>query len=430
MKKHLYIYILPLLMFLGACQKNEVESVFDQSPEDRTNSEISRIKSDLVGNEYGWLSEYYYNDSTMHTTMVFHFNNDNRVEIESVFEDYLNKESNYKMRYSQQFDLTFDTYCVLGYLMDQTKYADFRWELESEADGEYKFISRASKTEGISYLTLKRADETTATYLKEQQVIHKVRTKLANDPEKSYFRNLRVNGLPYGFKFSFNIYNDEASFFGPMNGGLGTFTTIVAINGNGTVTLNEPLDLGGVFIREFVLNEADDMFVITKDEVISGAGAILYDNAPPFTMNGIASFVAGQIGFLSRNFSPKLQRVVEGIRKDLPSFVSFQLYNAWGQVLVQTNPAQDGTNMWDGQRDIAITVVAQDLISYDNTDATTRIPADRSWFKPAYETNEYLQFLYDTFLCDPEGLYIVQEANGYFTFVSKSDPTLHITFKL
>lgn len=419
MKKQILLYLLPVLALFSACQDTEVDNLFDESPEARTNAAITKVKSDLIGSEYGWLSEYYYNDSTMHTTLLFHFKEGNRVVIESVFEDYLSKESNYTMKYAQQLDVTFDTYNVLGYLMDETHFADFRWELESEIEDGYKFISRADKSEGISYLTLKRADETTAEYMAAQRVIHSVRMKLAHNPEKSYFRNLRTTTLPYGYKFTFNKYNDEVSFFGPFNGSLGTFTTKAIISGDGKVKLEQPLDLGGVFIRELSYNDQFDAFVISDSDGIEGA--IIYDTAPAFTLNGLTDYFLSWSYSNVMKYSSKAQVMINGVKEALPSFVVTQFYPNWGVLLI-ADPAPDGKNRWDGQISIKYTKLAENLVSLDNTEATYF----RTWFEPIYNNNASLKSLYDEFFCNPEGLYIDYIESGVIYLVSKADPTLYI----
>ena len=419
MKLRFFKYIIPALFLLGACQETEVDKLFNETPEARTAAEIARVKNDLIASELGWSAEYYYKDSTMHTTLVLDFKEDDRVVIKSVFDDFLEKESSYKMKYAQQFDLTFDSYSVLAFLMEETHYADFRWELESANEGEYKFISRADKSEGISYLTLKKADETTHTHLEEQRVIHSIRLKLVHNKEKSFFRNLRTDASPYGYRFSFNQYSDEATFFGVVDGALAPFTTKVIINGDGTVDLAEPLNIGGAFVKQFTYDEVNDAFIISGSDGVSGS--VSYDNQPFITLKTADLFISFRFSYINDN-SHNVNMLMDDIIKDMPGLITFQFYNGGLKgVLGVTDPAHDGTNKWDGFTGVSYEKLSDNLV-YINATTHTFF---RAWFEPVYNSNASLKKLYDEFFCSPDGMF-VDIIDDKVYLISKTDPSLYV----
>ncbi|MCG8581227.1 MAG: DUF4302 domain-containing protein, partial [Bacteroidales bacterium] len=317
MKKHIIRYFLPMLLLMGACQNNEVDKVFVDSPEERTNKKVEEMSANLINSEYGWIADYYFGDSILNTPLKLQFKENERVVIESVFEGYEKKESNYKIKYAQQLDLTFDTYSVLAYLVEDTRAADFRWELESETEDSYKFISRADIYEGQSYFTITKAGANANELMAEQRKIHEVRKRLENDPKKSFFRNLRVEGFRFGFRFDFNRYTDQMRLFGPFNGGdnYSYFVSKVDIKPDGKILLEEPLKIANKTITEFAYNADTDAFEITNNGV---TGKIFYDTEPYSTRSGLSDFFLG-FGFSYADaYGPKAGSLSEKMIAEVP----------------------------------------------------------------------------------------------------------------
>jgi len=423
MKKQVLLYILPVLIFISACQKNEVDTLFKDTPEARTNAEIAEVKSDLIGSQYGWMSEYYYNDSVMHTTLLFKFKEDNRVEIISVFDDYLNKVSNFKMKYAQQLDLTFDTYSVLSFLMDETHFADFRWELENTGEGEYKFISRADKSEGISYLTLKKADANADARMVELTEIHQIRKKLVRDMSQSFFRNLVFTALADKYSFEFDQYKDEVTFTGVSDGKIVSFKTKIEITREGKVILQDPLVVDGKQIREFLFVEEDNTLVITDSDGLEGS--VMYDRAPAFTVTGIADFFLSNNMNFASEYSVALQQYYDGMKEAVPTLTGTQLYSQWGYLLLFSNtPPAGSTQRHDGFAGVKYMKVAEDLIYIDSSAAG--IFRGDDWFKALISSNQAAQVFFGAYFFDPQGLYVVYDSPGFLYLVSKSYPQLYM----
>ncbi|TAJ15517.1 DUF4302 domain-containing protein [Marinilabiliaceae bacterium JC017] len=423
MMKIKYIFILLLaLPSLFSCHKEEVEDLFDESPEQRTNKEVSAIRDGLMTSEHGWVADYYFNDSTMHTTMLFRFDEDNRVEIESVYEDYRKRESNYSIRYSQQIDLIFDTYSVMSLLVDAVKKADFRWELEQNSEDSYRFVSRATDAEGATVLVLNRADETALAYMEELFEINKMRIKITRDPSKSFFRNLAFTTSPLKLSFEFNAGLDVATLSGLVNEEPITHTTKVIVSKTG-FKLEKPLILDGMTISEFTYSEAMDLFLISNEG--GPEGAIMYDNAPAFTIPGIADYFLSNNFSIVTDYSNKLLPHIDAIKTDIPNFRAFQLYASWGYLLCLTDPPHDGKNNWSGFANVGYYKADEDRILLD----PSNMALFKEWFYEVYKTNTSAQ-LFINILLDPNGLYVVYDSGNDFFLISSSYPDYYVKVTL
>lgn len=423
MKKNIIYYIFGILVLFYSCSESEVVDVFDKSPEERTSQVIKKIEEDLKASPNGWLAEYYYADSLIHTTLLFKFKDNNRVEIYSVFDKYLKKESGYRLNYAQQVDLVLETYSVMSLLVDATRAADFRWELQSSEEGkEYKFVSRTIRNKETSFLTLKKAEGNAEAYMANQRKIHLVKQKLVNDSKKSYFRNLRIKPSNKGYKYEFNLYKDEIAFTGLFDGKIKRFKTKVVISPDGKIKLNEPLNIDGAFIREFTYDDVLDVLNITDSDNLSGA--VVYDNAPAVELPGRADYLLKHDFHVIDSYSIKALEFQKALKGAIPNLRSIQMYMKRGYFLAYTNPPHDGKVRHGGFAKIKYTKVAEDRI-------VAGIGGLRfySWFQQIFIDRSDIRDWFVAYIFDAEGFYVDVTPENKIFLISKKDATFYFNIR-
>ncbi|MCY4780758.1 DUF4302 domain-containing protein [Sphingobacterium sp. UT-1RO-CII-1] len=115
------IWYLSLFIFVGvSCKKNEVELVFDKTPNERVNDQIELINKTMVSAEYGW-------KATVGTGLKggygFYFDFDDQ-QVVGMVADLTDKsaieyvESNYRIKQDNGVTLIFDTYNYISMLND------------------------------------------------------------------------------------------------------------------------------------------------------------------------------------------------------------------------------------------------------------------------------------------------------------------------
>lgn len=134
-------YILPLVLLLTACSKDE--PVFNETPDERLNKTLSEYQAALVSSPTGWKATITPGSGGIYH-FYFRFNNENRVFMFADFDTTTSKyqkESSYRLKALQQPTLIFDTYSYLHLLSDPDAsvnggdygvglYSDFEFSLD------------------------------------------------------------------------------------------------------------------------------------------------------------------------------------------------------------------------------------------------------------------------------------------------------------
>jgi hypothetical protein len=93
--------------------------------------------------------------------------------------------------------------------------------------------------------------------------------------------------------------------------------------------------------------------------------------------------------------------------------------------LLYADPAPDEENNWDGKIGYQLEQLGEDLIRFNDENTTVGF-RESEWFSKVYE-NQWTKFLYDDFLADEQGLYIVRMMDNSGTYlISKSNPEYYI----
>lgn len=313
--KKIVLFISLFTMVFCSCQKEEVDEIFDQTPEERVSEQLNAVQADLKSNEMGWLSTYTFSEGTEELVLVIKFIDDSRAEI-SAPELGMKQESSYTLRYTQQVDLIFDTYSFLAWLVDLGYKADFRWELDKQDDGQYFFKSRAASNEGESELIMAKA---TPEKLQFALRIQALKAKMKPNTDISYFRALE---LATGERFDYSFVNNKVVFEHIVNEEIVRFESEITLNDNGFV-LTTPFVVDGKSISEFEYDEATGNFtIINADGVVGG---INFSNSPvilPFGISEFGTSVADLLFIPSLNLkhcSSKFSELYNSVDADLKS---------------------------------------------------------------------------------------------------------------
>jgi hypothetical protein len=131
----------------------------------------------------------------------------------------------------------------------------------------------------------------------DQKMIQDVRVNIRTDMSKSFFRNLRTDGSPFGYRFGYNEYTDEMQFEGVFDGQLSRFITKVDIQTDGSIDLEKPLVISGNEVRQFKYDEENDAIKITDSDGVEGA--IIYDNRPFMNRKGLSDdFIRMRLSYI------------------------------------------------------------------------------------------------------------------------------------
>lgn len=324
MRKIIYIFLISIVLF--SCDKTEIENAFDKSPEQRVDANLSALNKKLIDNKQGWLTTYVYDNGNTESIITLKFLENNRVEMSFPLDSKV-AISSYRLDYTQQIDLVFDTHCELAQLVEDEKAADFRWQLETDEENKISFVSRNEKTVGITYLNLEKfTDDRLAVMTK----IQTVKARLKSDINISYFRTL---DLESGERFDYSFNANKVVFTSLDKEGVEqVFETEITFTDAG-FTLNTPFEVGDQSISEFVYNEEKNQFTTT-------GGLIKYSNSPAVIPQAIAGYDNGTQylflpSFCLEGSSPKFAAIYSKVTADLAALgISFpKMYLTKGKYL-------------------------------------------------------------------------------------------------
>ncbi|WP_461640495.1 DUF4302 domain-containing protein [Labilibaculum euxinus] len=406
--RKIILFISILSIAFSSCEKEDVEEIFDKSPEERVTEQLNTVRADLMSNEMGWHSTYTYNEGKETLLLLLKFIDDTRVEITVPERGNYKKEAGYSLRYTQQIDLIFETHSFLADLVDKGRKADFRWELEKQEDGQYFFKSRAASNEGESELNMMKATP-------ENLKIAFMKSYMRTDETKSFFRNLELTS---GEKYGYSCIDNKVTFKYIEKEKVVIFESEVNMNNDGFV-LTTPFVIDGKSISEFEYDSTTGNFSIINADGVDGG--INYDVAPAFTVKGVVDQFL-DINFKSIiDYSTNLQVAIPVLQDSVPNFNSFQLYSDWGYLLCYA-PGTEGGN-WAGFSKMNFTKTDEDLLTigwegyvYGN------------WWKKIYY-NDGGQLILN-FLLDENGLYVIQAGKKEYYLVSKSNPSYYCLVEL
>ncbi len=408
MKKLLLLLLISFVLF--SCEQTEIDNVFESSPEQRVKVKIEELKSKLLSNKEGWYAEYQYDNDKKEALLHFNFKENNRVDIQSSFNEYQNKESTYTLNYTEQLNLVFNTHNVLASFVEGFEGGDFRWNLVSIEQDTITFKSR----EGNTQLVLKKSDGTHSDIILAQ---YNIKPKLLPNPYRSYYRTLELDGLPTKYSFSFNEGNFSVSFkYKDAAGVIKEHISKVLALSNDKFELQTPLIINDKEVKTFNYNSANETFEI-EGSLLTGAinygsKAFAIDNAADLFINSNTWYQLVNPSNSLKPFTDQLLNI-PGTNHQIQWYVnafSFALKANYVYSIV------NGSNTWVGPNITEYKKLNTDEISLVFAGTNRGITPDIL----ALFNSGYNQLVFNA-----NGFDVIPHNNGNFTFVLKDAPQVY-----
>lgn len=133
MKNHKYIVLGIVLLLTGACRNTEEELIFEQSADERAQSAITNLEQRLTAPANGWVLRYKPVSESGRYVVLFDFNEDGSVRIQTDFgvndNEFYDQTITYRVDNSLGLELILETYSFFSYLFEQNG-ASFEAEFE------------------------------------------------------------------------------------------------------------------------------------------------------------------------------------------------------------------------------------------------------------------------------------------------------------
>lgn len=281
------ISMLLLLMFVSSCTDNEVEPLFEQSINERTDEFMSAYQDVLTKPENGWVGYYSPNKSFGAYAVVMKFDDDGNVKINSDYDEGIHDNTiTYRLDKTLKIEMVFESYSVFSEIFslnDNANQGEFVFNVLSATDEEIVLESKLDYGDDVTVWTLTPAEATSTDF----DPIYESAELIAGDGTNSVFRNILLNDDIIA-TFNYNIstrlvtvsyLNDEDVIV--------SANAPIAITATGFSFLT-PLDINGTSLTSFTYNETDDLYENTTDGL-----KIIYDNIPglPLTPTRFEGFV-------------------------------------------------------------------------------------------------------------------------------------------
>lgn len=353
----LHVFVI-LLVVVSCSSDNEVEPLFDQSINQRTEALKAEYSNILTSPDNGWIGYYSPNNNFGFYNVLLNFESNGNVSIQSDFEGGTsNNNITYRIDKTLKIELVFESSSVFSEIFAINR---------NNNGGEFVFnILSATTNEIILESKLDFGDDITIFRLRRARVeeldltpVYASVNNISGDSTNSVYRNILFNNNIIG-TFNFNPITRFATITYIVNGVEQVVNVPILITATG-FSFVEPLNVNGVFLNSFEFNETENEYVNPADALL-----IKYDNFPAFPTNAVEqiglpghqvfgySIDNGSNPLTSPNFNNLINRVNQNIQ-DLGSFAanwSFSAFEYYAQ------PDADGNiqifiGIYDADQDI------------------------------------------------------------------------------
>lgn len=391
--------------FVVSCRDNEVDDLFELSPEARIAQRISEIQNELVTAKEGWITHYIYNESADDIYLKIIFKENNRAEITySKKGKIITEESSYAIRYSQQVDLIFDTYSVFATLVNSLNKGDFRFEFDRKENGLLYFKSRSSTFEPESYIEFE-PNTGTLTYEKLLAMYN----RLLPDPNKPFYRVMNIQGANTKFCLwrgcGINLEWEENNVFYTQH-------LPIKITDDG-FEFRKPFQINNTNITRLVYNETDDNFEIWSEQ--TKVGSLDYTEQKPCRFgNSTEEFLKEVGGFVVIEYSGEMQNIIDLVYENDPDFYDIEFYVNYGK-----NEDMNELNFYS--EEWGYLVWDMDF-QYDKDIMTMNVIESQSEEADEYAT-DIAPDLYRVFA---DQAFTLVKRNGKYWFIQNNDPRIYM----
>jgi len=263
-----------LLIFVVSCSDNEVEPIFEQSINERTEALKSNYQDILTKPQNGWIGYYSPNNTFGAYAMVMDFDRDGYVKINS---DYNNGADDntitYRLDKTLKIEMVLESFAVfheIFSLNNNSNQGEFVFNILSASDEEIILESKLDYGNDITILTLRPADSDASNF----ESVYESEENIAGDGTQSVFRNILLNEDVIG-TFSFNP-DTRLTMVSYVNadGVIVSKSAPIAITPSGFYFLS-PLEINGTVLSDFTFDDINNEYVNTAKGL-----KIIYDIVP------------------------------------------------------------------------------------------------------------------------------------------------------
>jgi len=275
MKKIIIFSLLSLIVFSG-CEKDSVNLIDGQKPEERVSEALTNLSDKLTGSEHGWKA-YLYPEGGGGYSFYLDFTKENRVTMyaDLDYDPAMNSmESSYSLKGAQTPLLSFDTYNYMHILADPHPntfggvagwgvYSDFEFSFNEERGDTLKLTGKLLDSKLV---LVKATQEEKASYNNEG-LFNSVSTAVNYISQRP---NLYISvGDETRVKTTVNFSTKVLSLTWEANGEVSTLTSPFVFTLTG-ILLRDPLDYKGNTISEFKWDaDRSEYFALVGEERIN-----------------------------------------------------------------------------------------------------------------------------------------------------------------
>ncbi|WP_159019340.1 DUF4302 domain-containing protein [Algibacter sp. L3A6] len=263
-----------LLLVVTSCSENEVEPLFDQSINERTDALTSEYVDVLTAPENGWIGYYSPNANFGAYTMLIDFETNGDVTVDSDYEaGAYNNTLTYRLGKTLKIELVFEStsaFSEIFSLYNNNNGGEFVFNILSATEDEVVLESKLDYGDDVTILTLNRASVEDL----DLTNIYASVTNIATNFTESSFRNVLLNDETIAsFDFDSESRIATISYF-DENGDFQSITSPIVITAEGFYFLNE-VEVNGTLLTSFVFDEDDLIYVNDADGL-----KIVYQDIP------------------------------------------------------------------------------------------------------------------------------------------------------
>ncbi|OEK08985.1 hypothetical protein A8C32_13895 [Flavivirga aquatica] len=337
------INLLILLILAASCTDNEVEPLFDQSINERTEVLKEEYLDLLAAPDNGWIGYYSPNEDTGLFTVLMNFDENGDVSVKSGYRGGAeNKNITYRLDKTLKIELVFESHTVFHSIFEinnNNNKGEFVFNILSATEDEIILESKLDFGDDVTVFTLRRALESEV----DLETLYKSLDALTGGPTESVFRNILLNDKAIA-TFDFNPNTRFATITYIKNGSLQSEVVRLIVTNTG-FNFPTPVDVNGTILTSFTYNELENEFQNETEKL-----RILYDDIPGLLLNpydfgnegGNIRILRTNEGFLSRDrSSTAFVSFFEGWRSDFATNIGFSISRVYIRNINTATPFLD-----------------------------------------------------------------------------------------
>lgn len=322
------------LVIVASCADNDVEPLFDQSVNERTD-EVKQAYLDILTNsENGWIGYYSPNENFGIYSVVMNFDNDGSVQINSDYNQGVDdKDITFRIDKSLKIELVLESYAVFHEIFsinNNNNGGEFVFNILSASENEIILESKTDTGDDITVLTLTKAS---AEDIKLDELIL-VEANLMGEPDSSGLRNILLNDEEIG-TFNFDQSSRIATIVYFDETGAEVSATVRVIITSEGFKFEETVTINGTVLNAFT-PAGRESYVEVDDSTLTITDFI----GCPFDINAfVGTYVANEEGYCDGCYEVEIEYIAS-----INALYLTNLYDSGGAALINLNANATASN--------------------------------------------------------------------------------------